>query len=327
MKSRLSKFKKLRPPEVAVGVSPDQTASPPNTELSTKVLYPFLKGLAKTEVEEAKALVGEQAEAALDAVQPEYHGLVFEGQECKERFEQIKAQRQDKEQILAQTPTHEKQSSDKASKPRLIDRVFCWVMGVAAVMAMVLSAVNMAGILLSSYEPIFLENSIYLWALSCLTPLASLATKLLPHSLDNHDHKIWYARGIYALTLVVVLRWLYLVSVTYHGGGDFSDVMDSGNSDLIFTQLLMEILIGGAMVLRISEISEVYAPMRLTPNPDYKLQQSDIQELRDKEQKALKHYTEVTTQIQKLKGQRKTFINSALSEYAAMKARHEYLSQ
>lgn len=256
--------------------------------------------------------------------QDELVELDIQVSEVNERIEQ----QRDK---LNNTKRTIKTSTDKAqAKPfkywQRYDQIcFSAIIGLAPVI-LVSGAANVYANLLSSGEPIFLQQPMLAVALSLIAPAGSLALKFITNVFEYQSTKKRYALGIAVLMWLVFIAWTIAFSMNFTGiagGMNMDDMMDTDNTAgivMVWLQLIAEILIGTSLVLSAEDIYLKYYPPLEMDNPDYtngkralKEEQQHRKTLRDSRAKTFADITQLTAA-------RNAFVDSELAQFKAARA-------
>lgn len=312
----------------------------PNAELSgIAINQEFIQAaLSLPDQQEALQMIEEQAALAYDA---QYGGqisaLESEAFSLTGSIERKQAALTELErQLYATNPTikaiHIRQSNVQTA-PAL--RWFIWgkdlalslILLMAAGLVLIMGASNIYTVILSSGNPVFLNEPHLAMMLAVLLPIGSFALKFAANYLPHDKAKKRFGVAIFMLTAFALSAWTVLFGLTFGSaaGGIDWDTLGESNTlrDDLFTivQILSEMLTGTALLMVFSDVLATYLPSTLAPNPAYEelKQMSDVQRLSLKsdmselktKQEALAH----------LKAKRQITINQASLLYRPQAAR------
>lgn len=175
--------------------------------------------------------------------------------------------------------------------------------------------------LMASGEPVFLDNPALAVMLSLLAPAGAMALKFVSHCFEDHRGKKRFAVGIYLLSALVFLLWIFLFARSYSvtGGIDLNSLLNTEAKGpwLLFVQMLGEILVAASLTLAMQQIHLVYNPISPVDNPVYLdlLKQRDaLVEERDKLSKKL---VPVITRFTELERARTVASGQEIARYSA----------
>ncbi len=155
------------------------------------------------------------------------------------------------------------------------DKILIILIVLFALLALALGAGNVFANLMSSGNPVFLEDPWLAMGLSALLPIGSVAVKFATNFMAFDASRRLYAQFIFALTLAVLLTWTVLFAINFDGVGasiSFDSLLEpktNTNTALVWTQLAAEMLAGSALFLAAEHIYVKYAPDYYTQNIDY----------------------------------------------------------
>ena len=153
------------------------------------------------------------------------------------------------------------------------DIALCLLFGFGALAMMVISAVNLQAILVSSGNAVFIEDEYKSWLIAVLAPLLAIGIKLVPTAFEYPQNKQLYFKLLNILTALTGLVWIILIATTFEGlGTDFSiddllvpDSEDGTGVAYVLVQILLEIMLSSVLFQACSAIVEKYQPQKPSP--------------------------------------------------------------
>lgn len=209
------------------------------------------------------------------------------------------------------------------------DQLFMVVTSMALIGALIMGAANVYANLMASGVGIFLTNPYLAIAISLLLPIAATAIKNLSHYIHNPLIRRRYGLAIYGLTLVLLVVWAILFAQSFSGisgGFDASALLEESTSSdsgaaLVWSQMMLELLMGSALFLTIEEIASKYAPEFYTPNMAHYEAKKAYQTALAAHQKIESDYVGKHGRLVQLYAEQQTFINDKVAEFVGMKSR------
>jgi hypothetical protein len=200
----------------------------------------------------------------------------------------------------------------------------------AAMVMLVVSAVNLNAILISSGELVFLESPWKAWMISVLAPLSSICIKLVPLGFEFPQTKKLFLKFLYSLTALAIILWMVLIAQTFQGMGGDLDVdalLESGqNSQLyVFTQLCVEILVAASLFSGWQSLLDNYHPA--APSTDSIALDKRIATSETVLEAAQKRLGEATQNLEAIKTGRQLFINKQIEKLSLLKAKNHFIQQ
>lgn len=294
--------------------------------------------LSHPDIKEASAIVAQQAEHEFDAA----HGSEIEqlnrvlpnvDTEYKTSHSVVTSLKK----TLDQTEPYVKAAADESHQQNkagfkdwgLKDKILLLITSLALVAAMLMGTANIYANLMASGVTIFLTKPYLALVIALLLPIASIAIKNITHYIHNPLLKRHYGLGIYAFTMLLLLVWGVLFAMNYSGvtgGFDPSALLeDNSTTDtgaaLVWTQLMLELLMGSALFLTIEEITSKYAPECFAPNMAYFEAEKTYQTALNAHQKLEENYTKKHGRLVQLYAEQQKFINEKTAEYIGMRSR------
>jgi len=199
--------------------------------------------------------------------------------------------------------------------------------------AMVMGATNVYSNLMSSGQPVFLDNPWMAISISMLVPAGSCAIKFIANFFEFNLSKKRYALIVYSSVAITLLLWTIFFAQEFTGVTSEIDwdALGEESSDkgawLVWVQIVAEILVAAALFLAAEDISLKYSPESYRENPEYinaldafKKHQSQHSALR--EQRGQNHAS-----IIGLEARRQAYINDCLAEFMARRTRFNSFNQ
>ncbi|MCB1935511.1 MAG: hypothetical protein KDF59_06180 [Nitrosomonas sp.] len=149
---------------------------------------------------------------------------------------------------------------------------------IAAVFVLGMGASNVFSIIMSSGNPVFLDEPRLAWMLSGLLPLGAFALEFFKRHLQSDRSKRIYTITIFALSAILLLVWVVLFALVFGSPGDdsldFDKLLKPAGEDHLgqaFTmvQLLAELMVGAALFTSGADLFAKHSPTRLVESPDY----------------------------------------------------------
>jgi hypothetical protein len=200
----------------------------------------------------------------------------------------------------------------------------------ATVSMLVISAINLKVILLSSGLPAFIEDETKATMISLLAPIAAISIKLLPMALEFRESKRRYQKALFVITTFVIIAWIYLTSQTFDGFGDIAidDILESAETGdggaYVMTQLLVEILMGASLFSAWQSLHDAYQPRKINP---YLIRlNKEIARLEQQAATASESVNKAKHHVETHKTQRQVFVNQQLEALALMKAKNQFMN-
>lgn len=226
--------------------------------------------------EQAVAILVEQKGLVYDAQHPELHEVSIKQPDLDKRYENSEKQMEEAERAVKNTPPHIKSNavhvgSDKAKVSfgdwTFMDKISFPLIGLAAFACLVMSGVNVFSNLISSGEPVYVQQPLIPMFISLLAPASSITIKYIGSIFEhNYFYKKCFTKFVFLSSFVSFLVWIAFFSASYSGAASGFDweAAESGSGDLgswlAFMQLLTEVLVGGALFLALQDIFLKYSP-------------------------------------------------------------------
>ncbi|MEP0175031.1 MAG: hypothetical protein ABJH28_10245 [Paraglaciecola sp.] len=211
---------------------------------------------------------------------------------------------------------------------RIQDAVFSVLLFLGALMMLGAAGGNMYSTLINSGEIAYIEQPILAVFISCLSVCAGIAVKAIPMTFTHKESQLLYYKGLFGLTGMTIVVWIYLFASTVAStGGGFSvtDMLEQGentNSAYTFVQILVEILLGASLFSGWQMLHDSYRPKKLKANPliptidaEIAVLETTLTPINDSVQKA-------ASKVSSIKTARNAFINRQLEALTLFKARH-----
>ena len=291
--------------------------------------------------EKAAAMIAEQTGLEFDVAHPDRVQYLLEQPELDASHKVSTAKLTELEEVVNTTPQYIKTCAENSGTDKdkvsfsdwaQQDQIAFIFIGVALIAALVMSASNVYANLMSSGEPIFLEQNWIAVMISLLAPAGSIAFKFISHTFERYSSIKRYTNTIYTLTAISFLAWIGLFALNYSGvtGGINWNTLGESNltgSYLVFVQLLTEILVGGALCLAAQDIALKYTPELYREN----LAHLNAVKARDKHLVGHKALTEQRnhnhTRLTQLNAERQTAINHKLADFVDLSTRFNSINQ
>jgi len=206
------------------------------------------------------------------------------------------------------------------------DKFLILLIGVCLVSALGMGAGNIYANLMSSGNPIFIEDPWLAAMLSALLPIASVAVKFVTNFMSLDKSRKRYAITIYALTLTTLAIWSVLFAMNFSGvsgGIDWEALESAGNSGpaLVWSQMLLEMLAGAALFLAAEDIYMRYAPDVYVENLEYLEIEKALKTHLPQHEALCARRAEIQGRLNALLAERQAFINHKLADYVSLRAR------
>ena len=185
---------------------------------------------------------------------------------------------------------------------------------------------NVYSNILSSGNPVFLENPHLALFLSALFPASVFATKFIRDFMEADWSRKAFTGFICILFLISTIYWVYQFSIHFPGITNeinLDDLDESGHSDSIMVraQLLSELFASVMLYFNVSDIWDSYSPSIRIPNPQH-IEIVDILKNHVHAHEQLsKELGEKRGRLEQLKAKRQTFINEAVSKFTNQRIR------
>lgn len=210
-----------------------------------------------------------------------------------------------------------------------IDQLKAVMFGLLTLSCMVLSLVNTQVTLMSSFIPALMENPWKAWLIAGIAPAITTSIKLLPAVVSRPLHKELCKKGIYLLTGICGLIWVYMFSVQFDGFSSGNDWSSEGGSvfglSFTFFQLATEILCGASMFTAFQAVLDKYQPTVPVPNAAKGLSTEHTRQTQLACDKALKAYQDIQDRYTAHEAARQSFINEQVDAFLIALARHNDL--
>lgn len=229
----------------------------------------------------ADSVVGEERKA-----------LALDLAETKEKAASLKKSITDERKLLAKTnktirvkdqqikDTPDEKERDLRKIIDLVIGIFCFIFAFAAIG---ISMSTMFTVVMSSGNPVFLENQPLAWAMSSVLGLGALAFEFFKRYLVTDKTKRLYGMSMYIITALLLVTWIVMFAILFGSaadqGIDIGDLLGSsaaGNSGndpwmTAFTviQLLAEFFIGCTFFMSGGDLFAKYSPTRTMDDPTY----------------------------------------------------------
>ncbi len=183
-----------------------------------------------------------------------------------------------KDQQIKDTPDEKERDLRKIIDLTL--GVGCIIFGLAAIC---ISMTTMFTVVMSSGNPVFLENEMLAWAMSSVLGLGALAFEFFKRYLVTDRSKRLYGISMYIVTACLLITWIIMFAILFGStadqGIDIGDLLGGGatsdsSSDPWMTaftviQLLAEFFIGCTFFMTGGDLFTKYSPTRTMDNPVY----------------------------------------------------------
>ena len=163
------------------------------------------------------------------------------------------------------------------------DKVVVVVSLVSALIVLSMGASNVYVTIMGSGNPTFIENPFLAVIISMLLPAGSVAMEFVANIFESDKAKGRYVKTLNILTVVTLLAWTVLFSMTFDGQGagiDLDEMLTANpaSSGLTWIQLLAELLVGFVLCQTASDTHAKYAQNSYIRNPEYSEIQAVLQE-------------------------------------------------
>lgn len=284
--------------------------------------------------EKAAAMIAEHTGLEFDIAHPERVKYQLEQPELDARHKVSTAKLNELEEEVNATPQYIKTCAEYSDtgKDKVAfsewaqqDQIAIILIGIGLIAALVMSATNVYANLINSGEPAYLEQPWIAVMISLLAPAGSIAFKFISHAFESYNAIRRYTKTIYTLTGLSFIAWIGLFALNHSGvaGIDWSALGEDNitGSYLVFTQLLTEILVGGALFLAAQDIALKYSPELYRENLAYlnavKARDAHLERHNALTEQRNQNHTRLT----QLNAERQAAINNKLAEFIDLSAR------
>ncbi|MEW8626263.1 MAG: hypothetical protein AB2551_10965 [Candidatus Thiodiazotropha sp.] len=195
------------------------------------------------------------------------------------------------------------------------------------VLASFMGAGNVYTNLMSSGNPVFLDDPWLAVMLSTLLPIGSAAIKFVTNFMNYGSSRRRYAISVYVLTLIALVIWSVLFAQNFTGvSGDIDwnslGTSNDNGSALVWAQLVVEMLAASALFLAAEDIYIRYSPDMFIENPEYIEVVKAIEAHLPAHEKLRQQRASTHGRVVELSASRHSTINRAVADYLAMRSRY-----
>lgn len=211
---------------------------------------------------------------------------------------------------------------------RTKDQVMLGVTVIFLILAMVMGAGNVYANLMSSGNPVFLDDPWLALMLSTLLPIGSAAIKFVTNPMTVDSTRKRYVLCIYSLTVLSLAAWSVLFAMNFtgvSGGIDWDSLGESNDSGaaLVWAQLIVEMLAASALFLAAEEIWIKYSPDWYTDNLKYLSLEKSLKNHLIAHEKLCQQRAEKHGLYIELINKRDAYINNKVADYINLRGRFD----
>lgn len=190
---------------------------------------------------------------------------------------------------------------------------------------------NVYANILSSGNPVFIENHFLALLLSALFPASTFTLKFLRDLMEEDRSQKAYTLFIYTLTVASIFHWAYQFSIYFPGMSNEIDLDSLGETSgsgsiMVQAQLLSELLVSVSLYISASDISGRYFPDCRVRNPEH-IEILDVLKTHlDEHDKLCTERNDKRGRWTELNARRLAYINKVLAKYMSLKARQSKAS-
>lgn len=296
----------------------------------------FQLALHYEDAQQAEQLVAEQARLSFEAQHGgELEQLALDVEDLEARFvssndllAQLEGRKRNAKEFVKRAEPREEAGSRGGGflRWRRRDQLTFVMLAVAQLAALAMGMANVFANLLASGQVVFAERPWLALGLSAVVPAGACGLKFLPSVFEHATSRRRYAVTLYGLTAAGLVLWSVAFALNYAGLSSGIDWESLGENTargtwLVWSQLVLEVLIAGALFLAADEIAAKYASDTLAPNPEFlnadRALRSHLAEhaaLRgERGEKRARHTA--------LVAQRQSFVNEQVAAYVALRSR------
>ncbi len=322
---------------LAARIAPQEAKRKPAAKASTGIEAFMINMLAHPDIKEATLIIAEQAEHENDIkngyeIETLNRTLSSLDDDYKTSDKAVKARKKTLDDTEPFVPTPADGDGGQYKKVfwdwEFKDKTMMLVTTLALIAAMCMGAANVYANLIASGEGIFLTKPYLAIAISLLLPIAAIAVKNLSHYIHNPLYRRWYGLGIYGVTLASLVVWSVLFAQSFSGisgGFDVNALLEESSSNsgsaLVWSQLMLELLMGSALFLTIEEIANKYAPESFLPNIAHIKAKKAYEAALAAHKKIEENYAGKHGRLVTLYAENQKYTNEKVAEFVAMKSR------
>lgn len=191
-----------------------------------------------------------------------------------------------------------------------------------------MSGSNVYAILMSSGNPVFLDDPWLAVCLSALAPTASMSVKFITNRMQFESTRQRFALCVYVLTAILIVSWTILFADNFSGITgeiDWNALLDSSDEStekyFLWTQLVAEMLVTSSLFLAGEDIWLKYHRDGRQDNPEFLALIRARDELSPEHERLGKDRAEVHGQLTEILAKRQAFINEQVAEYINLRSR------
>lgn len=288
-----------------------------------------------------KQAAGYITELAETVIGEERHTLTLELTEKKEKAAGLKKAITEERKLLAKTSKmirvkdlQKKDSFDakEQQKRKILDMMIGFICMLCGFSAIGISMTTMYSVVMSSGNPVFLENTALAWAMCSVLGLGALAFEFFKRYLETDKCKRRYGMTVYILTASLLLTWIVMFAVIFGSAADQAvniDAMLSGSGSgaqdpwmTAFTviQLLAEFFVGCAFFMTGGDLFGKYAPTRMVNNPDYEQIKARLNEIEAEYEAFTDDMHAAETRLSSINRATSLFIKEQMAQYQQLRA-------
>lgn len=194
------------------------------------------------------------------------------------------------------------------------------------IVAVFMGAGNVYANLMSSGNPVFINDPWLAVMLSTLLPIGSAAIKFVTNFMDYGRTRRRYALCIFGLTLIALVGWSILFAMNFTGVSgeiDWDSLGESSSSGaaLVWAQLTVELLAASALFLAAEDIYIRYAPDMYTENPEYLEIEKALANHTPAHEALRKDRAATHGRVVELSASRQAHINECVADFIALRGR------
>jgi len=260
----------------------------------------------------------------------------------------LKEAEQEYQQSLAEI-TRLKQERDQTDKFKAVDDpnnripvwkwpmkdMFTYVMTLsfmATVMAM--GGANVYAILMSSGNPVFLEQPGLAITIAALMPAASYVLKGFTSLIKLDELRKRYTLSIFSLATLTTFIWIILFATTFDGissGFDMDSLLEADATNtaskwMTACQLLGEFFISAALGIHAANIGAKYGEPRIADNTERAARDQAVHAATPEHKKISDRYADLKGQDAMFEAQKSKFVNEEVAEFYDLRSRQHSLN-
>lgn len=210
------------------------------------------------------------------------------------------------------------------------DKIALFFLSLALAVALIMGVSNVVSAILSTGQPVFLDQPWLAVALGMILPTGALALEYVSHFFEFEKSRKRYTLAICTLTALLLLCWLVLFALIFPGMAatdiSFSSVDEPDWKAPLFTgvQTAAELFVSATLMLAIQEVLRKYSNTTIVDNPRWLELNKAANGFFDEYGKLVAKAGELAGRKAALEAQGRAFIEAKLAEFFAMHARRRF---